>query len=416
MTSPAAVPTPPNKHLTWLLVWGCGTLIGLLASDTVMGLYNAGLPAIKPSLFTWGTFAFCIAVALLNRPRLCLASLMVLALPVARVFDAAVLNRFETSFQQEIVMSCLRILLILVAMLIVLSTEHGLKAMFVAAVLTVVLTSGSVVAEAMGMARFTSIPGRFAGFNGHPNSPPIMLCEMLGIIWALSPSFRFNVLMLAISIPGVGLTYGRSGMGVLALMGGIYILIHARRHLVFLLVLGAIALPALGIGITLLQQRTGQGVMQDKNTAGRLQAIYELDFEKLKSPERVKDLRDAWEGVLEKPLLGHGVGCASTQWAPHNEYVFMWLELGFPGLLLFVGMLGSMTVRSALMGGRAAFCLIALWAYSPFAQGRIQDPHFWLTVAVAVHVLWPRRYQLTLRSATAQAFTEGSPQPRFATR
>ncbi len=404
-------PVPPfareSWQLRWLLVWGCGMLIGLLASDAVIGMYDAGILSLKPSLFTWGTFCVCVAVALLNRPSLCLASVGILLLPVARVFDVAILNRFETGYQQEMVMVCLRVLLVLVAMLAVLSADRGKQAMLVAAVVTVLMTSGSVVGEALGLAKFTSIPGRFSGFNGHPNSPPIMLCEMLGVIWALSRNFKLNMVMLGISVPGVALTYGRSGMLVLALMGGIYILLNARQHLLFIVLAAAVALPAIGVGYSILQSRTGQGVTQDKNTADRLQAIYDLDFDKLKSPERLKDLSDAWEGVMQKPVLGHGVGSASTLWAPHNEYVYIWLELGLPGLFLYLGMLLLMTWRCIVTRSPAGYCLIALWAYTPFAQGRIQDPHFWLTVAVAVHVLWPKRYYFTLRKPVASASPTG---------
>jgi hypothetical protein len=164
-----------------------------------------------------------------------------------------------------------------------------------------------------------------------------------------------------------------------------------------------------------LESGTQHGVMKDKNTADRLEAIYDLDFEKLKSPERVKDLSDAWEAVQQKPLFGHGTGISGTIYAPHNEYVSLWLELGIPGLVLFAGTWLWLIARSVLTGGRAGYLVFALLAYTPFGQGRIEVPHFSFAMVAAACVLWPKRYQLTLRSLkqapqTSAAFTPPHPQ------
>jgi hypothetical protein len=155
-------------------------------------------------------------------------------------------------------------------------------------------------------------------------------------------------------------------------------------------------LPVAGVGLAVLQSRTQQGVVKDRNTAERLQAIYELDFDKLKSPELAKDLSDAWEAVMQKPLLGHGTGMSGSRWAPHNEYVSIWLEMGIPGLILFVGTLGILVVRSVLTGGRAGYLLFAILAFTPAGQGRLETAHYCMALAVAAHLLWPRRYRITV--------------------
>lgn len=391
-------PSGWTRFREWVLVWVCGSMLGALAADAVIGSYNAGISPIKPALFTLASVFMCITVALFNKPRLCLATLGIALLPAVRFLDAAVLRRFDSSFQDQIAMDLARMLLVLIAIIAVLSTEKWEKTALWAAVCAMLLTTGSEIYEMLGFATFTSIPGRYAGFNGHPNFPPVLLCEMLGIVFALSKNFRFNCLMIAVAVPGVALTYGRSGMAVLALLCGAYVLLNLRKNFGFIMIVAAIALPLLGVGMAVLQSRTEQGVMKDKNTADRLDAIYNLDFDKLKSPERVKDLSDAWEAVQEKPLFGHGTGISGTLYAPHNEYVSIWLEMGIPGLTLFVGTWLWLIIRSVLTGGKAGYLLFALLAYSPVGQGRLEVPHFSLAMVTAACILWPKRYAFTLRS------------------
>lgn len=405
MNYPYPMPRPSGwtRFREWVLVWVCGSMLGALAADAVIGSYNAGISPIKPSLFTFGSVFFCIVVALFNKPKLCLATLGIALLPAVRFFDAAVLRRFDSSFQDQITMDLARMMMVLVAMIAVLSTEKWEKTALWAAVSAMLLTTGSEIYEMLGYATFTSIPGRYAGFNSHPNFPPVLLCEMLGIVFALSKNFKFNCLMIAVAVPGVGLTYGRSGMIVLALVCGAYVLLNARRNMGFLLVVAAISLPLLGVGMALLQSGTQKGVMKDKNTADRLEAIYNLDFEKLKSPERVKDVSDAWEAVQRKPVFGHGTGISGTQYAPHNEYVSLWLEMGIPGLIMFVGTWLWLITRSVMTGGKAGYLVFALLAYTPVGQGRIEVPHFTLAMVTAACVLWPKRYGFTMRSLKVEA-------------
>lgn len=406
----AAAPKDPLTH-RWV-VWICGTLLGLLAADVVIGSYNAGISPLKPSLFTLAAVAACLGFSCLAGLRFAPVSLLVLALPAVRLFDAALLSRSVTTLQGQAGMDHLRVMLVLLAILAVLSTAPGMKAVRWAAILAILMTAGSEVAEMLGIFQFSSIKGRFAGFNGHPNFPPVLLCEMLGIAFALCRNFKFNCGLIAVSFVGVALTYGRSGFVVLALMSGVYILVNARKNLPFLALMAALAIPAVGVGFAVLQSRTEQGIVKDKNTADRLQAIYELDFEKLKSPERAKDLADGWEAVMEKPLLGHGTGVSGVLWAPHNEYVSIWLELGIPGLFLFVGTLGVMVVRSFMTGGKAGYLLFAIIAYTPAGQGRIEMPHYYLALSAAAFILWPQRFRLTLFSPKpVQASPADSPAP-----
>ena len=398
MFADATLPKTPEPFLQRLIIWVCGSILGLLAADVVIGLYNVGLSPLKPSLFTLAAVASCVGLSLLSGIKFAPVSFLILLLPSVRLFDAALLSRSVTTLQGQVGMDHLRVMLVIVATLAVLSTDPGMRAVRWAAILAMLMTTGSEIAEMMGLAKFTSIDGRYAGFNSHPNFPPVLLCEMLGICFALCRNFKFNCVLIALAFVGVALTYGRSGFVVLVLMAGVYILMNARKNLPFLALMAAICIPAAGIGFAILQSQTEQGIVKDKNTSERLEAIYELDFEKLKSPERAKDLADAWEGVMKKPLLGHGTGVSGVLWAPHNEYVSLWLELGIPGLLLFVGTLGLMVFRSITTGGRAGYLLFAIIAYTPAGQGRIEMPHYYLALATAAFILWPERYRIALTS------------------
>jgi len=395
---PMLRPNGWTRFREWVLVWVCGGMLGALAADAAIGSYDAGISPIKPIFFTIAAVFLCITLSLVNKPRVCLATLGIALLPIIRLFDAAVLRRFDSSFQDQVTMDLARMMLVLIAIIAVLSTEKWRETALWAAVSAMLLSTGSEIAEMLGLVKFTSIPGRYSGFNSHPNFPPVLLCEMLGIIFALSKNFRFNCLMIGVAVPGVALTYGRSGMIVLALMCGTYVLLNARRNFGFLLVVTIIALPLVGIGVAGLQSSAQQGVMKDKNTADRLEAIYNLDFDKLKSPERVKDLNDAWETASKKPLLGHGTGISGTLFAPHNEYVSIWMEMGIPGLALFIGTWLWLITRSVFTGGNAGYLVFALIAYTPFGQGRMEVPHYSLAMITVACVLWPKRYQLTLRS------------------
>jgi hypothetical protein len=188
-----------------------------------MGMFNAGLSPLKPILFTLLAVGVTLASSLLNKPRFTPVVFLVLLLPLVRVFDAVVLKRAEVTYAGQTEMDMLRMLIVLIAILTVLTTDKGLQIALGAAVLSIFLTTGSEIVEMLGFAQFTEVPGRFSGFNGHPNFPPVLLCEMLGIAFALSKSFRFNCLLIATAYVGVGLTYGRSGFIVLTLMSGFYI-------------------------------------------------------------------------------------------------------------------------------------------------------------------------------------------------
>ena len=134
--SPTAVPAMAgwSRLRQWAVIYGCGTLLGLLAADVVQGGFNTGLVPLKPILFSLASAALCLGLSLVSRPRICLPALALLILPVWRALDAEVLQRFELTDISQFAMTVTRTLLLVIAMIAVLSTSEGLRAASVAAV------------------------------------------------------------------------------------------------------------------------------------------------------------------------------------------------------------------------------------------------------------------------------------------
>lgn len=399
-----------QKAIDFMVEWGCGTCVGLLVADVVNGAFDAQLTSFKPSGFIVGVLALCVGLSLLSKPRFSLAGLAVLALPLVRWLDIALLGGYAAIPAAEhavYMMTCARVVMAAVAIYAVLSTPAGMRAMRWAAIVSILMSSGSVVAEFLGLVKFTPIAGRFAGFHGYPNTAPIMACGSLGVLFAINPSFRFNCLMIAIATPGIALTYSRSGLLVNAALIAIYVLIEGRRNLGFILVAACIAIPVAGAGYAILVESSGSGILKDKNTADRIEGVFSLDTSKLESPERYREYREAMEGVMLNPVWGQGVGSGSTTWAPHNEYIYMVLELGIPGLCLYLTILWGIGLKSVLSGGRAFAALFGVLAFSPIAQERITAPLFYFPMLTAVHLLWKHRVSIVFRRPAREVAENG---------
>jgi hypothetical protein len=394
-----------QKTVDWLVEWGCGTCVGLLVADVVIGSFNAQISSFKPSIFTVGVLMLCLCLCALSKPRFSLVGIAVLTLPVVRWLDIVVFGGYSATSAADsdvYMMTCARAIMVAVAILAVLSTPAGMKAMRWAAIVSIIMSSGSVVVEFLGFVKFTPIAGRFAGFHGYPNTAPIMACGSLGVLFALNPSFRFNCLMIALAVPGIALTYSRSGLLVNAALIAIYVIVEGRKNLGFLALAACIVVPVAGAGYAVLVESSGSGVLRDKNTSDRLEAVVGLDTSKLESPERYREFHEAWEGVMLDPVLGQGVGSASTRWAPHNEYIYMLLELGIPGLLLFITIMWGIGIKCVLSRGRAVTVIFGLLLFSPIAQERMTDPYFFFPLLTAVHLLWEHRIAIVFRRPAKQ--------------
>lgn len=361
---------------------------------------HAGSP-VKPRDFNLAMAFVTGLLALWNQPTLCLPAWGLMTIPLVRVLDAAFLQRYEhLAFggHSVFVMMLAGYLLSSVMALMAISTPKGkLVALWVASS-TIILLSLVNIYEWLGFASFTRIPGRMAGWHIDPNHSPIIMCLMTGVLLTWCGRFWFNLAHIGLASAAIAVTMSRSGMAVFAVMAGAYLLANFRKHWLGLAVVAGTSVPLLAVGVAMLgASNERQGLTKNEDTSSRMQAIYELDFEKLKSPERAKDLADGWEAVLQKPLFGHGMGAGDIRWAPHNQFVMQWLELGIPGLLHYAGILLAVTVACLLRRLQAVYCLIPIWLFIPCSQILLETPPYWFAFGVAVMALFPKRYALSLR-------------------
>ena len=398
--APQATPARHSQRLFVVLLWAALLLLVPVMTRSLVWAHDNHLLPLKPRDYTLLLLAATFVLVLLNRPALCLPALVLLIVPGLRVLDAAMLQRFHVTVLGDhsvFVMGILSMLLVSFSAVFCLSVAQWQKLARCVALASILVAAGSVYYEWFGFESFSRIPGRMSGFAGDPNDAPILICLMLGILYTLEPRFWRNMLLTAFATPAVALTLSRSGTAILVALAVPYVLLHGRKHLIKLLLVALLVMPLAIGGIAVVGERAGtQGVLKDENTAGRMQAIFELDFDRLKSPERAKDLADGLEGVGKEPIFGHGTGAGSGWWQPHNQVVALWLDLGLAGVLLFVGPLLLLTVRSLQCRLRGIFCLIPLWLYVPCSQILVEMPHYWLCAGVCCGVLFHKRYVLRL--------------------
>lgn len=177
------------------------------------------------------------------------------------------------------------------------------------------------------------------------------------------------------------------------------------------LVAAALALlvaTAFGLSST-LRDRVQQGINEMRS--------YQLSPDMTSAGVRVVFWRNALTLAAEKPLLGHGTGSYAAAYRdrfvnpdlgwrglpstdPHNQYLFIAVENGLLGLVVFLGVLalafrearGPGLYRGIVMGALLAWCLTSLFNshFRTFPEGHL----IWLLVGAMLAVAPARpRYQ-----------------------
>lgn len=217
----------------------------------------------------------------------------------------------------------------------------------------------------------TRIAGYEAPLTWNPNDLALMLNLMLPlsvalILMARRPAVR--VLLSAIVLLEVGaviLTFSRSGFLALALIGMMYVWKLSRRRergwAVAALLVALVALPFLPSSY---QDRVGTILSIESDPTGSAQA-------------RWRDIIAATSYVTRHPIIGAGIGVNSLAlneergafWLDvHNVYLEYAVELGLPGLILFLMLLVG-CIRSAAFVQREAARRPALRELACLAQG-----------------------------------------------
>lgn len=393
---------------TWPEIILCGIMLLFLVPNFSHALYcgyEEGWWPLKPRDFNLGLAACALVTMLFCRPAFSLVALVLLTIPMPRIFDAALLQRYEIleyGGHQVYVFTMLSLWVISAAGVLCIGTTKGRQVAIAIAVCTILACTGANFYEWSGRASWTLIPGRMAGWHLDPNNSPIIMCLMLGVLYTFQERFWWNFVWTGVAASGIALTMSRSGMMVFAVLVGLYVISNLRRHFLGILLVALVAGPLLAIGLGVLgASNERKGIVKNADTAGRMEAIYRLDFEKLKSPERKKDLLDAWEAVCKQPVTGWGMGSGSLKWRPHNMIVSHWVDVGIFGVLHYVGALLSFTLCCFVRRFRGLFCLVPVWLFIPCSQALLEMPAYWFAWGVAAYSLFPRRFAIVLGAPAA---------------
>ncbi|MCP5559054.1 MAG: O-antigen ligase family protein [Verrucomicrobiaceae bacterium] len=362
--------------------------------------YEHGTVPLKPRDLTLLGIAVVSLFTLLSRPRFSIFSLLWLAIPMLKIMDAGFLMRFENKIEGDhsvFVMSLISTMLISLGLVFPLSAPNWRRVVVPVCIGTICIITASIIYEWLGFGNYTKIPGRMSGFPVDPNAGPITICLALGILFTVRPKFWHNMAIAAIAAPGVVMTLSRSGMAVFIVLIFAYAMMNLRHHFVSILLIGVLGLPLVASGLMMLAgAKSREGVVRNSNVADRIEAIFSLDFDRIKSAERGKDLADGWEAVGHSPAFGYGTGSGNVRWMPHNQFVAIWLDIGLLGVLVYAFTLLLVTVRCVMKRGEGMFCLIPLWLYVPCSQTLFETPMYLMTGAVAASVLYEHRFSFSL--------------------
>ena len=200
-----------------------------------------------------------------------------------------------------------------------------------------------VVASQQDLTLNEGMPGRIYAFFDNPNNFAevlVMLTPLVGALTLNAKGWRGRLLglgTLALCLAAMGMTYSRSSWLGLALAAVVFLCLMDWRFLPAMVVLGLCAVPFLPESI--LNRILTIGNMQDSSARYRI-AIYE-DTGRLLKDYGVTGVglgSDVMGRVFRHyPTLYDGNYPIHT----HNNYLQMWGEVGFFGLLAFLGLLLS---------------------------------------------------------------------------
>lgn len=197
---------------------------------------------------------------------------------------------------------------------------------------------------------------RIAGYDsalaGNPNDLALMLNLILPITIALlfiskrSSSRMVLSVIIALDALAIVATYSRAGFLALGVIAACYLVVMLRRRLH-----GAVLLICAGMLLS--------APLLPSSYLGRLGTIVNVQDDSTGSAQtRLQDMKAAVRYVAENPLVGAGIGqdilalneIRGDTWTKvHNVYLEYAVDLGLPGLLLFMLLLGRIlriTVRA----------------------------------------------------------------------
>jgi O-antigen ligase len=195
------------------------------------------------------------------------------------------------------------------------------------------------------------------GVYANPNDLAAITLLVLGLTLAIATVKTQNprvrraaIAFVPIAVLIILLTQSRGAFIGLIVGFGPTVLSRMRRRptvtwpVLIVIVLAAAVVPA-----------TAWHRFEGITSGGRADATREVDkysaVAESSAEQRVEILKNAWHIFVDHPVLGVGIGCyneANARYAPklgkrdaHNTYLSLGAEMGIPGLLLWLGLVGS---------------------------------------------------------------------------
>jgi O-antigen ligase len=212
----------------------------------------------------------------------------------------------------------------------------------------------------------------YAGLSGNPNDLALCLNLLIPITAALLITSRswvgrgFAMVSLLLSVPAVIITFSRAGFLTLLAIVVMGTICFMRRGAVF---------PAIAVVVAAL---CVPPILPD-GYVERLTTIVDIDADATGSAQgRWTDYQVATQVILANPIVGVGLGQDilalnearghATWRSVHNAFLEYAVDLGIPGLLLFVWLLFA-SLGSARRVERFTRRVGPLWDLSVFAAG-----------------------------------------------
>lgn len=370
-TLQAATHDPVSKPMPrWALLVFLLFFVPYLTGGISWGYANGVFP-IRPAFYMLALGVACLWSCRGQEIVFPKLSLLLLAFIGIRIFDIGVLQRFpheEGNVAMAISIGSTLFLAFVAVVALGVWIRHGGRAIYLASLFTLLIGVAVNVAEFAGFGKFSSVPGRAAGFLIDANDSSIAIINSVAVCIVLSRRFWPKALLLGIAIIGVVPTFSRSGMIVYALVCVVFAMVHFRQHARQIITLAVVGVAFLVVGLG-----TFAVLVKDANAKARFSAIFGGDTSKMGSSERMKDLNDGLKAANEMPILGHGVGAGTSQWQPHNQFVSLWVDQGILAALFFVALWFLLLGKAFTVRKDALLAIVPHIAFIPFTQMQLES-------------------------------------------
>jgi O-antigen ligase len=289
------------------------------------------------------------------------------------------------------------LLLLPIALAVFDTRESRMRFAYVLIGIAVMGAIASLIAAGVGYSRNASFPGIVLR-NPVTQALALSIGALLAAVLAVAQTRWTRAWRATLAIVALLLVAqlafqqtGRSGFVALAVACGVATLLLLRGRA---LVVALVALPLLGVTVLAaspnLKQRFGMAVSEMRHAA-TLPEYTSMGI-------RVIIWQTSAEVVAERPLLGYGLGGFAPAYAahiktkysegwkalpvndPHNQYLFLWAELGVLGLVGFIALLAGAIrqpaddpLRAAALALLAAWCVNSLFSshFQTFNEGHL---------------------------------------------